>query len=546
MEHVRRPVVDGVRLAVASDGSSLEGSLCISAFFLIYSTRRQAADEINVLHTSIDHLDHKSGSSSTVLHLKDFRRLQFEFGSPEECQDVVDALEIFSKPVRLNQLYVFSYSPRTPLPPCPWRFASAQELLARWQCSEKHWRVSTLNRNFLVCPSYPQELLVPQTISDEELIKSVSFRHFCRFPILCFHHKKNKAVLMRCSQPLCGPAHKRCREDEKLLNACLHSLTRGKILDVRPQATAQMHMSKGGGIELPAHYPQWKVEFGKMDTPSTILASLVKLIEACADSSLASSSSWFARLEGSGWPLHLTRLLQAARFVTLCIHKDASSVVVHGSGGRDATLQVTALAQLLMEAHCRTVEGFVELVQREWLDGGHPFSLRHTHVTSAPEKERAPMFLLFLDAVWQVMQQYPLSFEFNELFLHSLFTHSYYSCYGNFLYDTPQERHKNKLFEKTQSLWAYLAQPDVLEKMLNPLYEKNSSVLILSVHALNVTLWKRLYLCTDVSPAVSLPEHASQRELKDINTALKKTLAEARQELMELQTVGRRFVSNWS
>ena len=48
MEHVRRPVVDGVRLAVASDGSSLEGSLCISAFFLIYSTRRQAADEINV------------------------------------------------------------------------------------------------------------------------------------------------------------------------------------------------------------------------------------------------------------------------------------------------------------------------------------------------------------------------------------------------------------------------------------------------------------------------------------------------------------------
>ena len=44
----------------------------------------------------------------------------------------------------------------------------------------------------------------------------------------------------------------------------------------------------------------------------------------------------------------------------------------------------------------------MELVQREWLDGGHPFSLRHTHVTSAPEKERAPMFLLFLDAVWQV------------------------------------------------------------------------------------------------------------------------------------------------
>ncbi len=91
---------------------------------------------------------------------------------------------------------------------------------------------------------------------------------------------------------------------------------------------------------------------------------------------------------------------------------------------------------------------FVELIQREWLDGGYPFSLRHNHVTSAPEKEKAPTFLLFLDAVWQVeyiepcsidtltlstlqvMQQFPLSFEFNERFLHTLFTHSYYSIYG--------------------------------------------------------------------------------------------------------------------
>ena len=40
------------------------------------------------------------------------------------------------------------------------------------------------------------------------------------------------------------------------------------------------------------------------------------------------------------------------------------------------------------------------------------------------------MFLLFLDAVWQVTQQFPLSFEFNERFLHRLYTHSYYSEYG--------------------------------------------------------------------------------------------------------------------
>ena len=46
----------------------------------------------------------------------------------------------------------------------------------------------------------------------------------------------------------------------------------------------------------------------------------------------------------------------------------------------------------------------MQLVQREWLDGGYQFSLRHSHATSAPERDKAPMFLLFLDAVWQVCQ----------------------------------------------------------------------------------------------------------------------------------------------
>ena len=80
----------------------------------------------------------------------------------------------------------------------------------------------------------------------------------------------------------------------------------------------------------------------------------------------------------------------------------------------------------------------------------------------------------------QVMQQFPLSFEFNERFLHTLFVHSYYSVYGkpafdkvflyfayvhtdlcvmhvysvgDFLYDAPKERSRQKLAGNTQSLW---------------------------------------------------------------------------------------------
>ena len=127
MEHVRRPTVHGVKLQVpGARGRTLEGSMCITAFFLLYSTRKQEElDEITVgvgvarltypcrecnththvhtlthqvLHTSIDRLEHKSGTSSAIMFLKDFRKFLFEFPSPEECQDVVDALEVLSQP----------------------------------------------------------------------------------------------------------------------------------------------------------------------------------------------------------------------------------------------------------------------------------------------------------------------------------------------------------------------------------------------------------------------------------------------------------------
>ena len=116
MEHVKRPVVDRVRLqALGSRAPPIEGgTICITAFFLIFSSRKQSKDELTVspflspqlcpqdilqvLHTSISQLDYKVGTSTAVIYLKDFRRLQLEFSSAEDCKDVVDALEVLSKP----------------------------------------------------------------------------------------------------------------------------------------------------------------------------------------------------------------------------------------------------------------------------------------------------------------------------------------------------------------------------------------------------------------------------------------------------------------
>lgn len=45
---------------------------------------------------------------------------------------------------------------------------------------------------------------------------------------------------MRSSQPLVGPSNKRCKEDERLLNAVLGPGKRGYIIDTRSQSIAQV------------------------------------------------------------------------------------------------------------------------------------------------------------------------------------------------------------------------------------------------------------------------------------------------------------------
>lgn len=42
-------------------------------------------------------------------------------------------------------------------------------------------------------------------------------------------------------------------------------------------------------------------------------------------------------------------------------------MLVHGTEGTDSTLQVTSLAQIILDPACRTIRGFQGLVEREWL-----------------------------------------------------------------------------------------------------------------------------------------------------------------------------------
>lgn len=76
------------------------------------------------------------------------------------------------------------------------------------------------------------------------------------------------------------------------------------------------------------------------------------------------------------------------------------------------------------------------------LQAGHPFQLRCAHSASSHVrgKQEAPIFLLFLDCVWQLSRQFPFSLEFGEELLLTLFDNAYASAYGTFLCNNEKER----------------------------------------------------------------------------------------------------------
>ncbi|RXN25496.1 myotubularin-related 7-like isoform X1 [Labeo rohita] len=79
------------------------------------------------------------------------------------------------------------------------------------------------------------------------------------------------------------------------------------------------------------------------------------------------------------------------------------------------------------------------LIEKDWVSFGHKFSHRYAHIDSDP-KEVSPVMDQFLECVWQLMQQFPCAFEFNERFLIQLHTHIYSCQYGNFIGNCQKER----------------------------------------------------------------------------------------------------------
>eukprot|EP00993_Chasmostoma_nieuportense_P002268 NODE_307_length_2448_cov_28.707454_g285_i0.p1 GENE.NODE_307_length_2448_cov_28.707454_g285_i0~~NODE_307_length_2448_cov_28.707454_g285_i0.p1 ORF type:complete len:752 (+),score=205.01 NODE_307_length_2448_cov_28.707454_g285_i0:84-2339(+) len=403
-------------------------------------------------------------------------------------------------------------------------------MVGRNEALRPRWRVSHANRRFRICPTYPRGIILPAAFPDSDLPAVAEFREKGRFPIISWIHPSNGTVLARCSQPRTAGFSARCSADERLADLLSPQRTGSQglvIADARAYSSALGNVAKGGGYEVPDHYRQaahLNLDLANIHSIRESWERLCNLSGVARDS--WSTERWLGELVGTGWLSHVTKIMKKSFQIALHLEEQRSSVLVHCSDGWDRTSQLCALSSLLLDPYYRTILGFQILIEKEWLSAGHHFAERCGTTGTKPDEWFSPIFLLWMDCVWQVWRQHQTAFEFTDIYLNYIVEHVYACRFGTFLCNSVRDRMLQGVSNRSLSLWDNInAKP---HRFYNLLYDKrNPRMLNPSRHHSQIVLWDSLYFTFHNCQSVW-----RQRSFGYITVANK--LAELQQKLAEL------------
>ncbi|XP_074650927.1 myotubularin-related protein 10-B-like [Tubulanus polymorphus] len=390
---------------------------------------------------------------------KDFRKFSFQFKSTakDEARNVLHAILHHAFPSRPDHFFAFSYKP--PGPPQVERPSyqvtkdfEMEVLRQRARC----WRADRLNYQCQLSQNMPEAFVLPRSLINAEVKRRSG--HFVeqRVPMWSFTYSKGSSLV--------------------------------RMAYVRPDSPEQdvaKDLISAVNRTAPHKDGPFLEDLGKsFPTPKELKRSYDKLREMCAPVTVkeywTTDRQWGSLLEDSRWLQYVAHSLEVA---ARCVHKicdKARTVIISEYNSRDYCCVVSSLTQVLIDPYFRTIEGFENLVQREWVAAGHKFASR-LGLINTPEKdsEESPVFLLFLDCMWQLLQQFPLLFEFSETYLTILWDSANSGLFHTFLFDNSWTYIQQKDFEKMQKtdkklpqVWDWGVQLSVDNQALlrNPLF----------------------------------------------------------------------------
>ncbi|KAI8960277.1 phosphatases II [Daldinia sp. FL1419] len=148
------------------------------------------------------------------------------------------------------------------------------------------------------------------------------------------------------------------------------------IVDARPTINAVVMQAMGKGSENMEYYKFAKKAYLNIENIHVMRESLNTVIEALKDGDISRLPPNRELLMKSGWLKHITGILDGSALIARQVGIKHSHVLIHCSDGWDRTSQLSALSQLMLDPYYRTIEGFIVLIEKDWLSFGHMFQQR--------------------------------------------------------------------------------------------------------------------------------------------------------------------------
>ncbi|KAK2524496.1 Mtmr10 [Columba guinea] len=393
----------------------------------------------------------KFNPTELIIYCKDFRIVRFRFdeAGPESAKKVCLAIAHYSQPTDLQLLFAFEYVGEIYHHPAKKvngidpggggggiGSASGQqtplfETYSDWDREIKRtgaseWRVCSVNEGYMISTCLPEYFVVPSSLADQDLkLYSYSFIGR-RMPLWSWNHPNGSALVRMAN---IKDVLQQRRIDQRICNAITRS--------------------------HPLRSDVYKSDLDKcLPNIQEIQAAHIKLKQLCVNEPFEETEEkWLSSLENTHWLEYIRSFLKHSAELVYMMECKHVSVILQEEEGRDLSCLTASLIQIMLDPYFRTIVGFQSLIQKEWVMAGYQFLDRCNHLKRSDKelisfgllivKERlSPLFLMFLDCVWQLLEQYPAAFEFSEVYLTILYDSARISLFGTFLFNCPHQRVK--------------------------------------------------------------------------------------------------------
>jgi serine/threonine protein kinase/GTPase SAR1 family protein len=316
------------------------------------------------------------------------------------------------------------------------------------------WRWSRVNENNGLSELYPDALMVPERASRELVWEASMVFDRGGVPMPCWRHARSDGVLSRA----CRISYS--MQTLTLMKADVMSGA-GELLDAMHRVVRSAHrtrvysLNSANVAQLERTSTHWRTDYC-LELPSNAHVCRVhaKWRERCAAMSdeRVPPSQWLEQLSECGWRKLVGGLLAAAARLASAVADGEHCVVCSGSAP-SSHVPVLAVAQLLLDAHYRSVAGFATLLHKEFVHVGYEWFPKYARPQKRDEvrDSLSSPFVLFLDAVHQLTRQFPACFEFDDDMLVALVGALYSGRYGEFLGGTERVRLAKRMRERTAS-----------------------------------------------------------------------------------------------